>query len=170
MTRHGANWWASVLLIGSREYQRPPASTAAWWSRATSGHSDSTCKASGARRRRECPDGQPPLDAAALGSVCPCRWGQVLASHQRLASAGCQHGIEHRPVQAVTGAELGEGSAVSVIEHLNSNYLQLGLVALIFGGLQVWWISTTLRKRDLARPLSEGEYRKTLERIWAKKI
>jgi hypothetical protein len=65
---------------------------------------------------------------------------------------------------------LGEGSAVSVIEHLNSNYLQLGLVALIFGGLQVWWISTTLRKRDLARPLSEGEYRKTLERIWAKKI
>ena len=63
---------------------------------------------------------------------------------------------------------MGEGSAVSVIDHLNSNYLQLGLVALVFGGLQVWWISTTLRKRDLARPLSEGEFRKTLERIWAK--
>jgi len=56
-----------------------------------------------------------------------------------------------------------------VIEHLNSTYLQLGLFALAFGGLQVWWISTTLRKRDLARPLSEGEFRKTLERIWAKK-
>jgi hypothetical protein len=56
-----------------------------------------------------------------------------------------------------------------MIDHLNSGYLQLGLVALIFGGLQVWWISTTLRKRDLARPLSEGEFRKTLERIWAKK-
>ena len=57
-----------------------------------------------------------------------------------------------------------------MIDHLNSGYLQLGLVALVFGGLQVWWISTTLRKRDLARPLSEGEFRKTLERIWAKKI
>jgi hypothetical protein len=56
-----------------------------------------------------------------------------------------------------------------MIDHLNSGYLQLGLVALVFGGLQVWWISTTLRKRDLARPLSEGEFRKTLERIWAKK-
>jgi hypothetical protein len=56
-----------------------------------------------------------------------------------------------------------------VIEHLNSNYLQLGLFVLIFSGLQVWWISTTLRKRDLARPMSEGEFRKTLEQIWAKK-
>ncbi len=60
-------------------------------------------------------------------------------------------------------------NAGGVIDHLNSNYLQLGLFALAFGGLQVWWISTTLRKRDLARPMSEGEFRKTLERIWAKK-
>jgi hypothetical protein len=52
---------------------------------------------------------------------------------------------------------------------MDSTYLQLGLVALVFGGLHVWWISTTLRKRDLARPMSEGEFRKTLERIWAKK-
>jgi hypothetical protein len=35
-------------------------------------------------------------------------------------------------------------------------------------GQQVWWISTTLQKRDLARPLSEGEFRKTLEQIWRK--
>jgi len=68
----------------------------------------------------------------------PWRPAAPTAPHQRLASAGCQHGNEHRPVQAVTGAELGEGSAVSVIDHLNSNYLQLGLVALVFGGLQVW--------------------------------
>jgi hypothetical protein len=53
-------------------------------------------------------------------------------------------------------------------EHLNLGYLQLGLFALVFGGLQIWWISSTLRKRDLARPLSEGEFRKTLGRIWAK--
>jgi hypothetical protein len=54
------------------------------------------------------------------------------------------------------------------MDHLNWGYLQLGLVALIFGGLQVWWISSVFRRRDLARPLSEGEFRKTLERIWAK--
>jgi hypothetical protein len=68
---------------------------------------------------------------------------------------------------------------VGVMEHLhwgvplspslNWGYLQLALFALIFGGLQVWWINSTLRKGDLARPLSEGEFRKTMERIWAKK-
>lgn len=52
------------------------------------------------------------------------------------------------------------------MDHLNSGYLQLGLVALAFGGLQIWWISSTLRQRHLARPLSEGEFRRTLERIW----
>lgn len=57
---------------------------------------------------------------------------------------------------------------VVVMENLNSGYLQLGLLALAFGGLQVWWIGSTLRRRDLARPLSEGEFRKSLERIWAK--
>jgi len=56
-----------------------------------------------------------------------------------------------------------------VMEHLNAGYLQLGLVALVFPGLQVWWISSTLRKQDLARPLSESEFRKSLERIWAKR-
>ena len=58
---------------------------------------------------------------------------------------------------------------VVVMDHLNWGYLQLGLVALIFGGLQVWWIGSTIRKRELARPLSEGEFRKSLEQIWAKK-
>jgi hypothetical protein len=54
------------------------------------------------------------------------------------------------------------------MERLNWAYIQLGLVALAFGGLQVWWIGSVFRRRDLARPLSEGEFRKTLERIWAK--
>ena len=58
---------------------------------------------------------------------------------------------------------------MEVMENLNSGYIQLGLVALVFGGLQVWWISSIFRRRDLARPLSEGEFRKTLERIWKKK-
>ena len=54
------------------------------------------------------------------------------------------------------------------MEALSSGYLQLGLFALAFGGLQVWWIRSTLRQRDLARPMREGEFRKALERIWAK--
>ncbi len=54
------------------------------------------------------------------------------------------------------------------LDNLSSGYLQLGLFALVFGGLQIWWIGSTLRKRDLARPLSEGEFSKSLERIWAK--
>ncbi len=74
-------------------------------------------------------------------------------------------GIQAAPaVQA-----LPEGKQGGVMDHLNSGYLQLGLFALVFGGLQIWWISSTLRKRDLARPMSEGEFRRSLERIWAKR-
>jgi hypothetical protein len=54
------------------------------------------------------------------------------------------------------------------MEHPNSGYLQLGLLALVFGGLQVWWIGSTLRRRELARPMTAGEFRRSLERIWAK--
>ena len=54
------------------------------------------------------------------------------------------------------------------MEHLNWGYIQLGLVALVFGGLQVWWISNVLWRRDLAKPQSGGEFRKSLERIWKK--
>jgi hypothetical protein len=32
----------------------------------------------------------------------------------------------------------------------------------------VWWIRSVFWKRDLARPQSGGEFRKSLERIWAK--
>ena len=46
------------------------------------------------------------------------------------------------------------------MEHLNWGYIQLGLVALVIGGLQVWWISNVFWKRDLARPQSGGEFRK----------
>ncbi len=54
------------------------------------------------------------------------------------------------------------------METLNWGYIQLGLVALAFGGLQVWWISRVFWIRILARPLYEGEFRKALERIWRK--
>ena len=61
-----------------------------------------------------------------------------------------------------------EMDKVALMDHMNSGYLQLGLFALAFGGLQVWWISSTLRKRDLARTMNEREFRRSLERIWAK--
>ena len=54
------------------------------------------------------------------------------------------------------------------MENLNWGYIQLGLLALAFGGIQAWWISRIYRQRNLARPLSEGEFRRALERIWAK--
>jgi hypothetical protein len=62
-----------------------------------------------------------------------------------------------------------KGTAAGVMENLNWGYFQLGLVALVFGGLQIWWISSVFWKRDLARPQSGGEFRKSLERIWTKK-
>jgi len=54
------------------------------------------------------------------------------------------------------------------METLNWGYIQLCLVALAFGGLQVWWIGRVLWKRKLARPLNEDEFRKALEKIWKK--
>jgi hypothetical protein len=47
------------------------------------------------------------MDAGALGGLCGRCWGQVLAIDQRLAEAGYEQ-QEHRPVQAVTGADLGK--------------------------------------------------------------
>ena len=63
---------------------------------------------------------------------------------------------------------VSEGAATDMIENLNWGYIQLGLVALAFGGLQVWWISSVFWKRELAKPMSESAFRKTLERIWSK--
>lgn len=54
------------------------------------------------------------------------------------------------------------------MEQLNGGSVQLGLFALAFGALQIWWIGSTLRRQRLPRPLSEREFRRTLERIWQK--
>ena len=53
------------------------------------------------------------------------------------------------------------------IEQLNWGDVQLGLLALVFGGLQIWWIGSTLRGRRLARPMTEQEFRRSLVRIWS---
>jgi hypothetical protein len=54
------------------------------------------------------------------------------------------------------------------MKHLNWACPELDLVVLAFGGLQVWWIGSIFRKWDLARPVSEEQFRRSLERIWAK--
>jgi len=51
------------------------------------------------------------------------------------------------------------------MDTLNAGDLQLGLLAPVSGSLLVWWIGSTMRKRDLARPLSEGEFLRILDRI-----
>jgi hypothetical protein len=53
------------------------------------------------------------------------------------------------------------------MDQLNSGYIELGLLAVIFGGLQVWWISSTLRRRKLSKPMSGREFQKSLQRIKA---
>jgi len=53
---------------------------------------------------------------------------------------------------------------VKVIEN-NTAFLQLSLFALVFGGLQVWWISSVFKKQRAPRPMTEGEFRRSLERI-----
>jgi len=53
------------------------------------------------------------------------------------------------------------------MDELNWGYAELGLFAVVFGGLQIWWISSTLRGRHLARPMTEQEFRRSLERIWS---
>jgi hypothetical protein len=63
---------------------------------------------------------------------------------------------------------MDQGSADAVMENLNWGYIQLGLVAVAFGGLQVWWISRIFRRRKLAKPMTEKDFRKSLEQIWAK--
>ncbi|MFZ9851197.1 MAG: hypothetical protein ACO3FA_11315 [Vulcanococcus sp.] len=54
------------------------------------------------------------------------------------------------------------------MDHLTWGNGQLGLLALAFAGLQIWWIGSTLRGRRLARPMTEQEFKRSLERIWAR--
>lgn len=50
------------------------------------------------------------------------------------------------------------------MEHLNWGSIQLALGALVSGGLQLWWISSILRRLERGRPWREGEFRTSLQR------
>jgi hypothetical protein len=53
-----------------------------------------------------------------------------------------------------------------VLESGNWGYLQLGLVPLGFGALQVWWFGSLFPSRALPKPPSASEFRRILERSW----
>jgi hypothetical protein len=57
-------------------------------------------------------------------------------------------------------------STRGVMPALQSGWIELGVLALLFLGLQIWWLTALARRRALARPLSEAEFRQALERIW----
>ncbi|WP_415398605.1 hypothetical protein [Synechococcus sp. W4D4] len=52
---------------------------------------------------------------------------------------------------------------------LQSGWVELAVLALVFVALQIWWLSAITRRRRLARPLTEQEFRQVLERIWLKR-
>ena len=52
---------------------------------------------------------------------------------------------------------------------LQSGWVELAVLALVFVALQIWWLSAIARRRRLARPLTEQEFRQVLERIWLKR-
>lgn len=54
------------------------------------------------------------------------------------------------------------------MDNLNGGSIQLGLVALAVAGLQIWWIGSIVRRRNLARSMRAIEFRKSLEKLWAK--
>ncbi len=94
-------------------------------------------------------DGSPPLDAGALGRVRGRRRVEVLAPWPAAAAEPAGHPRHNRTDAAGAGAKLGEGSAGGVMDQ---------------GG----WISSTLRRQRLVRPMGPRDFRKSLERIWAK--
>ena len=49
---------------------------------------------------------------------------------------------------------------------LNAGIWQLAMFALAFGGPQLWWIGSILRRRRLPRPMTEREFRHLPECIW----
>lgn len=94
-------------------------------------------------------------DDGTLGGLCRRSRNKVLVPDHPVPQASGGHPLQNRMLEADVGTDLEEGSTNGVMDHLNWGYIQLGLIALAFGGLQVGWTSNLFRRRDLARPLSE---------------
>ena len=55
---------------------------------------------------------------------------------------------------------------IAEMDQLNWGYIQLGVVALAFAGLLLWWIGSVFKKRERSRPQTNREFRRSLEAIW----
>jgi hypothetical protein len=127
----------------------------------TVGRAANTCnKASKDARRAQ----KPTQLLTPVNSTIDCRappWGQR-------APGDGGHRQPMNPQAASTAQETPRSREDSVMEDLNWVYIQLELVALAFGALQVWWIGSVFREKRRPRPMGEGRFRKALERIWSK--
>ena len=59
-----------------------------------------------------------------------------------------------------------------MMENINSGYVALAFIGILFFGLQVWWINMTIRngknERVLVNQNQTDEFKKRLEKIFAK--
>ena len=59
-----------------------------------------------------------------------------------------------------------------MMENMNGGYVALAVVGIVFFGLQVWWISMTIRngrnERVLTNQNQTDEIKKRLEKIFSK--
>jgi len=51
------------------------------------------------------------------------------------------------------------------LEDFNWGYFQLGIVTIIFGGLQIWWISKVFKKQRTPRSMDNREFRRKTDQI-----
>jgi len=54
------------------------------------------------------------------------------------------------------------------MEHLHWSYREVGLLVVVYWSLMMWWIRGSKRKQDLAKPLTEKEFAKYWDLIWAR--
>ena len=56
--------------------------------------------------------------------------------------------------------------AEGLVPVLQNGWAELAVLAFAFVALQIWWLTAISRRRRLAQPLTEQEFRQVLERIW----
>ena len=57
-------------------------------------------------------------------------------------------------------------SAEDLVPALQNGWAELAALAFAFVALQILWLTAISRRRRLAQPLTEQEFRQVLERIW----
>jgi hypothetical protein len=58
-----------------------------------------------------------------------------------------------------------ENSFFLSLEDFNWGYVQLAIVTIIFGGLQIWWISKVFKNQRKPRSMDNREFRRKTDKI-----